>query len=90
MELRKLVAWLAKAGLAWPKLSAPPVARRRLALNFWHQGRQFSRQARFCPQGQVFQSLVVRGMVSAASRAVEARIVRVWLVTGRPVLGALH
>ncbi len=40
MEPRKLVAWLAwappkVAWLAQPKLSAPPVAQRRLALNLW-------------------------------------------------------
>jgi hypothetical protein len=35
MESRKLVAWLAWAGLARPRLSAPPVAWRRLARPLW-------------------------------------------------------
>ncbi len=35
-------------------------------------------------------SSVVRGKVSAARRAVEARTVKVWSVTGRQALAALH
>ncbi len=37
-----------------------------------------------------FQSSVVRGKVLAARRAVEARMVKVWLVMGRQALAALR
>jgi hypothetical protein len=86
MESRKPALWLlAGTELAWPRLSAPPCCTEAVG----SQGR-FHAAQNLSLGSRSSQSLVVQGKVSAARRAVEARTVRVWLVTGRQALAALH
>ncbi len=92
MEVRRpglrVVVW---AELAWPRLSAPPVAQRRLALFLWVVRYAVFQAAQVLLVGlSSFQNSVVQGKVLAARGAVEARTVRVWLVMDRWALAALR